>query len=69
MKDGAPTHISIISTGTTNITQCDIAIHGTCIADPNGPVKQYLVGPKQDPINCCQPCYEQMILAGQWVSP
>ena len=68
MSSGAPANLPVTPTGNSTAAQCDVAIPGTCTADPSRAVDEYLVGPNKDQTNACKPCYEQMILAGQWVA-
>jgi len=64
----APANLPVKDLGATVMGACQVKLPHCCIADPHGPVKTYRINNDPSQTLCCKPCYEQMILAGQWVN-
>lgn len=63
---GAPAKISVKDLGATVMGECKLK-QPTCIANPHGPCKTIKVGQEAEQTLCCRQCYDQMVLAGQWI--
>ena len=67
MKDGAPAGKHVRDTGATAMDECGIALPGVCIAEEKGPVKLFHIVDDKQQLHVCLKCFEQLVLAGQWV--
>ena len=67
MSSGAPAKKTVRKTGPTQMDKCDSAIPGICLFSQKGPVQTYLIVDDNQQLHVCQACFEQLVLAGQWV--